>query len=328
MRRFALCLAACGSAPAPAPVTAPTAVAPPVQVEPAHDEQARHDELAAAHRKLEEEQQDALAQTCDEKPPHDKHARCLPSCYPTETADARAGKRLAGAFEIGHLVCEKPGEPGAYLLADELDGAKLVVRPAHGRFPAAHKPGSWQAAIETALVDAERPRLPRGDAIVVSGAWRSVEHPLTKEKLRCVTVSRYARSPRRALDGCGTDGALGCEATGDAAARGLNVVHYRLVEARRLQATGDLAGCAQAALEAVAVARGLPRWRQYVKLNAGTWVSHVGYRTRFDGTLDEDALFAAAAGLGDEARAVHAACGGPADATTTPAQEQSFHTCW
>ena len=98
MRRLMfVALAACGSSSAPAAKTAP-----PVQHEaPAHDdaaarEQARHDELAAAHRKLEEEQQTALAATCP-KDDKDKHDRCMPSCYPTEPTDARAGKKLAGA---------------------------------------------------------------------------------------------------------------------------------------------------------------------------------------------------------------------------------------
>jgi hypothetical protein len=58
------------------------------------------------------------------------------------------------------------------------------------------------------------------------------------------------------------------------------------------------------------------------------WADHPAYRTRFDGTLDEDALFAAAANLGSEAEAVHTACGGPPGAPTTAQQEQSFHTCW
>ena len=88
------------------------------------------------------------------------------------------------------------------------------------------------------------------------------------------------------------------------------------------------AECQQAALEAIAVARGLPRWRQYAKLNVEHWTDHAAYRTRFDGTLDEDTLFAQAATLGAEAETVYTACGGAADAPTTPVQEQSFHTCW
>jgi hypothetical protein len=131
----------------------------------------------------------------------------------------------------------------------------------------------------------------------------------------------------RPLDGCGGVAGLACEAVGDPAARGINVVHYRVVEARGLHAAGKLDECQRAALEAIAVSRGMPRWRQYAKLNARGWISHAGYRTRFDGVLDEDALFAEVTRLGGEAQQIFAACGGTSP-TTTAAQEQSFHGCW
>jgi hypothetical protein len=320
-------LVACGSASPPPQAPAPAAaIAPPP---PVVDEQAKHDEIVAAHRAIEEEQQSALAATCDEPKGHEPHARCLPSCYPTEGADVRAGKKVLGAVEVAHLACEPAGGTGAgpFAIIDEIGGIKLGVRPARSGFPRAHRKGSWQASVEAALVDAQRPKLVRGDAIIVSGAWRDIAHPLTKERLRCVTFSHYTRL-HHALDECGSDGTLACEATGNAAARGINVVHYRLDEARALQAAGKTTECQKAALEAVAVARGLPRWRQYIKLNVAKWTEHPGYRTRFDGVLDEDALFAEAARQGTEAQEVYVACGGPASATTTVAQEQSFHACW
>jgi hypothetical protein len=105
------------------------------------------------------------------------------------------------------------------------------------------------------------------------------------------------------------------------------VVHYRLAEAKRLQAVGKTEQCQQAALEAVAVARGLPRWRQYKKLNVDEWNDKLLYKTRFDGVIDEDALFAIVTTLGSEAEAIYTACGGAAPATTVD-QEQSFHMCW
>jgi len=319
-------IAACGpsSPPArpPAPIPTPRVDAPPAEP----DEQARHDELAAAHRKLEEEQQQAYAATCDEPEPRVARPRCLPSCYPTEPADARAGKKLAGAVELRHVVCEQPG--GTFAIMDELGGAQVAPRRVRGRFQAGHKKGTWQGELEAAVAPSLRPKLARGDVLRVAGRWRGLAHPLTRERLRCVTVAHVTKVMRRALDGCGADGTLACEATGNAAARGINVVHYRLAEARRLQEAGKSDDCQQAALEAVAVARGLPRWRQYMKLNVAAWVDYPGYRTRFDGTLDEDALFATAASLGNDAAAVYAACGGPAEAPTTVAQEQSFHTCW
>src|SRR5262249_7172764 len=136
---------------------------------------------------------------------------CLPSCYSTEPADPRAGKKATAANEIQHLVCEKAA--GQYVIADEIEPAKLALKPVRGRFPSPHKKGAWQAAVESALIDEQRPKLPKGDAIVVSGAWRELVNPLTKERQRCVTVSYYTHS-RHALDGCGGQGSLACEATG------------------------------------------------------------------------------------------------------------------
>jgi hypothetical protein len=325
-------VAACGSKPSPPPTTPIERTTPAgpsaeeLQARHDQDEQAKREQIVAAHRKIEEEQQDALAVTCSEPEPPDKHARCLPSCYPTETADPRATKKLSGAVEVEHLVCQKPGDETAFLLADEIEAGKLTVHPVRGRFPTPHKKGTWQADVEGWLAATQHPKA-RGDVFVLSGAWRDVTHPLTKEHLHCATASHYARALHK-LGGCGVGGDLACEASGNAAARGINVVHYRLTEARELQAAGKPTDCQQAALEAVAVARGLPRWRQYAKLNVQHWADHLLYRTRFDGTLDEDALFAAAASLGSDAEALHVACGGAPGAPTTAQQEQSFHACW
>ena len=303
-------LVACSTSPPPvAPASKP---APP----PVVDEHARRDQIVAKHRVLEEEQQDAFAASCGD--PIGAHPRCQPSCYAKAVPDPRAGKRLGGAVEITHVAC---GGPGAYAIVDDADRATLVLRAAR-TIPPAHKKGTWQADVESALA------LPPLGTLRVTGSWRDVVEPTTKEHLRCVTVSQFVRALHHPLDDCGGDGAIACEATGNAAVHGLDVVHYRLAEARALQAAGKTPECQQAALEAIAVAHGLPRWRQYVTLNVAKWVPHAGYRTRFDGILDEDALFARAASLGGEAEVVHAACGGAAGVKTTAAQEQSFHTCW
>jgi hypothetical protein len=81
-------------------------------------------------------------------------------------------------------------------------------------------------------------------------------------------------------------------------------------------ADGKTTQCQQAAIEAIAVARGLPRWRQYVALNVNQWKAYPRYRTRFDGILDEDTLFATTTALGAVAQEVHAQCGGAANPQT------------
>jgi hypothetical protein len=342
--------AACGSSqPATTTSASSASTLDPAAREQADREQRERAErehkaqLTAEHRKLESEQQDALAATCDLVKRADQPGRCLPSCYTFEPADPRAGTKLTGPVAIDHLVCQRPGADDAYLIADELD-AKLAARAVRGRFPKPHTQGSWQEAVATTLMTALAPPPPaptkkgRGksaaarpaanaDVVIVTGTWRAMAHPATKEKLRCVTVARYTKALRKPLDACAGDGSLGCEAIGDAAAHGINVVRYRLSEARRLQAAGKREDCQQAALEAVAVARGMPRWRQYAKLNVDQWADRIAYKTRFDGLLDEDTLFATVTTLGQEAESVFTSCGGAPGAPTTVAQEQSFHTC-
>ena len=152
--------------------------------------------------------------------------------------------------------------------------------------------------------------------------------PLTNEPVRCVVgvaVRDAAQAARRvrqaAATSCARRPATRRPTASTSCASGSP-------EARQLQAAGNNDGCQQAALEAIAVARGMPRWRQYAKLNVGEWPKNARYRTRFDGILDEDTLFADAQSLGAEAEAVFATCGGAAGAPTTAEQEQSFHTCW
>lgn len=281
----------------------------------------RRAKLSAVHRELEAAQAEALAATCAPKAP--VAPRCEPSCYRAEAADPRAGKRHPRA-EVMHFVCEG-GESGRFTLVDEIGGAKVGVKPAR-KVPRPHKKGGWEVEVEAAVTQALGPEVARGDVVRVTGTWQPVTHPLTKAALRCTSVSHFT-ALAKPLDECGGRGKVTCEAVGNAAAHGINVVHYRLAEARRLEAAGDLPGCQRAALEAIAVAHGLPRWRQYMTLNVATWTAYARYRTRFDGILDEETLFTTAAALGNDARAVYGQCGG-ATVKTTVAQEQSFHTCW
>lgn len=318
----------CGSS-RPAPL--PTPAADPAVT--ARAEQARKAELAAAHRELEDAQATAFAATCARPAGEPRVPRCLPSCYVGEAPDPRAGKKVGRSAEIPHVVCTRSAQSnaGPFVIIDELGGATLAAKPLRGRMPRASKKGSWQHGVEAEVMTQLRPDLAPGDVVRVTGTWKTRTHPLTREALRCVPVSHYVKTSRRpldrTLDACGSQGTTACEATGDAATHGINVVRYRLAEARRLQTAGDTAGCQQAALEAVAVSRGMPRWRQYASLNTDQWKAWPRYRTRFDGTLDEDSLFALAIALGSDAQDVYASCGGTSP-TTNVADEQSFHTCW
>jgi hypothetical protein len=316
-------LVACGGSPAPKPVEEP----PPKKTGPSAQElraaeQKQHDEIVAKHREHEAEAQDAFAAKCDD--PKSAKPRCEPSCYQNEPKDPREGKKLNGAAEIQHLVCENKLDTdfGPPMISDELE-PKLKVTPFARRFPSPHKKG-WQADVEASFKD----KLAKGDVLVITGNWRDVTNPLTHEALRCAAATQYTRVLKGKLDACGGSGKLACEAGGNAVAHAIDVVHFRVAEARALAAAKDEDKCRQAALEAIAVARGLPRWRQYKKLNVHEWTDGLTYKTRFDGILDEDSLFAATTELGTEAESVYASCGGEVNVKTKPEQEQSFHGCF
>jgi hypothetical protein len=326
----AVFVVACGSKAAPPPVTSSTtnAITGPSAADQerereAREEQKKREEITASHRVAELEQQNAMAATCSEPKPWTKHERCLPSCYPTEEAAANADTKLSGPTEMEHIVCRRDGQV-PFAVVDALD-AKLAIKQVRGRFPKPHRKGSAEATLATWFVDSVK--LAKHDVVVVKGAWRNHKHPLTRESLSCVRVAHYAKALRGKVGECGAGPGITCEAAGNGAARAINVVHFRLAEAKRLQAASKAEQCQQAALEAVAVARGLPRWRQYKKLNVDEWNDKLLYKTRFDGLLDEDTLFATVTALGAEAETLYAACGG-ATPTTNVDQEQSFHMCW
>ncbi|MBL9014786.1 MAG: hypothetical protein JNL83_11450 [Myxococcales bacterium] len=297
---LALALAACASSappPATGPGDSPEAAKGPTEAERIAAQAARKGELSAAHRELEDEQSTALAQTCDRPaPPRDKP------------------KPLRGMFAIAHLVCGASDE-GPFEIHDEL-GAP-APRAFRGRVPKAARTGSWQAAVEVAAATALGPEVARGETVRVSGGWK------TLSGRRCVTVIHHARLTA-ALDVCGSRGQIACEANGNAVAHGLELVRAGLDQAKKLSG----AACQEATLAAIATSRGMPRWRQYMQLNTTKWKGTPRYRTKRDGILDEDALFARAAQLGAEALALHADCGGAANPKTTAVQEQAFHTCF
>lgn len=288
----------------------------------AQREHEHHEELAAAHRKLEDAQQEALSASCPDPKPASAHERCLPSCYTTEAADARSTPKTKGALEIQHVVCESPDDAPP-ILADEL-GKNLAAKKQRGRAKP-HKKRTWQAELEAKLRDSKQ--FAKASTLVVTGTWRAMKNPATHESMRCVAVSQFISAPK-GLDACGSVGDAACESAGNGAARAINVVHYRAAEARALLAAGKSDACQQAALEAVAVSRGFARWRQYMKLNEGTWDKRDRYRTRFDGVVDEDTLAAKIQTMGTDAESTYGQCGGASGAQTTTEQEQSFHTCW
>lgn len=287
-------------------------------------------EITAKHHKLELAQQDAMGATCDD-PAKWAPQHCTPSCYPPEPKDPRAGMKLAGTVELHHHVCQRGGTDAPWLVIEELDAKTLVAKQHKGRLPKPHKKGTWQADVAKALAATRIGKAPRGEVfLVTSKEARTVSHPVSKESLRCVTVAQYTTVPRGELDDCGVAEAgtpVTCEAAGSAAARGVNLARFRIAEAARLRDAGKDEDCRTAALDALATARGLPRWRQYAKLNTGVWKEGMAYKTRFDGIVDEDALFNLAPVLELEAKLLLAACNMVGTPPTKPEHEHAFHSC-
>jgi hypothetical protein len=325
----ALIASGCGSSGPATPATPPKATAPSdAERRAERDEQLRKErlerqEIVDKHRQLESAQQDALGATCTDTEAWAKQ-HCTPSCYPMEPKDPRTGGKVAGRVAVEHRVCRREDEQ--VLVVDELEPT-LRTRKQKGRAPRAPKKGTWQAELVTWFSDHHLPKPGKRDAFAIVGSWRPVEHPLTHERLECVTLVHYTTLAKGKLDDCGARGKTTCEAAGNAAARAINLAHFRLAEARQLDAKGNFTGCSAAALDAVATARGMPRWRQYAKLNVGQWTDGLAYRTRFDGTLDEDQLFAAVATIGTEAEQLYVECSRKSPAVTTPMQEHAFHSC-
>lgn len=120
---------------------------------------------------------------------------------------------------------------------------------------------------------------------------------------------------------CGMPNLL-CEALGSKVARGINIVHYRIEEAKTAQAAGKKPVCQDAARAAAATASGVSKFRDQQKA-AHNWNTRYPYKTRYDGTLDEQALFARLAEYKKAAEGLFKSCGG-SKLAFTPDEEMAF----
>jgi len=112
-----------------------------------------------------------------------------------------------------------------------------------------------------------------------------------------------------------------CEPGGSNVVVGVNLIHFR-IEAATAAQPSDKARCQREARAAVAIARGVVRFRDEAKAGK-TWATGLTYRTRYDGDLDEPKLFELATSNGTAAEKLFKACGGT-DLAITRDEEMQF----
>jgi hypothetical protein len=180
------------------------------------------------------------------------------------------------------------------------------------KFPAA-KPGKW-AKLSLWARKQMGSDLERGDVafIPASSEWEAAT--CGDEKCRCVSVSWYRKKVEFETNACGSyDRNSACERAGGLTpsntTRAINMIHFRLDKAKKASEEGDTDACSSAAASAVAMSRGLPKFKKQ-EVKYGRWENGVSYITRYDGNLKEAELFAKVAKFGVEAQALLKKCGG------------------
>jgi hypothetical protein len=238
-----------------------------------------------------------------------KDARCKPSCYEPEAESPDSGKEVKACAHWTKGFCETATLSG-WSEPELNQGASFVGIVSDCKFPKANA-GKWAKLSKQAAAVLE-PK--KGDVafIPASSTWDDADSS-DGSKLRCLDLHWYEKESSVTMTKCGhPDQAVVCEVSGSKSVRAINMIHYRLDEAKKLKDT-DKDGCQAAALQAIAFSRGLPKFKK----NLGDdWAGGLTYRTRYDGTLKEKALFAQVKKLGDDATKVYKACGGGTPKTT------------
>ncbi|HUI49100.1 MAG TPA: hypothetical protein VL119_10410 [Acidimicrobiia bacterium] len=134
-------------------------------------------------------------------------------------------------------------------------------------------------------------------------------HDPTIVKREVCTPTCYPALAPDPVGHCHSTQAVACEEGGSTSAYAINMIHFRIDEARTAEHDGHAGVCARAALVAMALATGLPTFRE-VRRKEGKWVEHVVYKTRWDDELSEADLFAKAERSRSMARELYRSCGG------------------
>lgn len=239
-----------------------------------------------------------------------------PSRYEPEPISADVNKKTKACAHWTKGICQTYTGSG-WTEAEMNQGASFVGIVSSCKFPAAN-PGKWASLSKQAVKWLEPAK---GDVafIPASEQWEKAESS-DGSVLRCVDLHWYERESEVTMSKCGhPDEAVVCEASGSKSAKAINLAHFRVDEATKLKSS-DKEGCKEAALQAVAFSRGLPKFKASLGSN---WGGGLTYKTRYDGVLSEKAMFAKMKQLGDQATALYKSCGGGAP-KTTDADEMAF----
>ena len=185
------------------------------------------------------------------------------------------------------------------------------------------KGGQW-AKLQKFAQEWLKDDLKPGDVVLIpaNSRWGTYEDS-SGGAGRSVDIYWYSKTRHLDLNQCGeADENVVCEASGSKSSKAINMAHYRLDEAKKAQTEKKDGVCQAAARQAVAISRGLPKFRKRA-VESDNWAEGRTYKTRYDAVLDEKALFKKLAAIAKEAEKAFKACGGK-ELDTTEAEEYVF----
>lgn len=229
--------------------------------------------------------------------------QCKPSCYERVKFDGPAKKVKVCAYLPIHFTQEKRGKRWGKL---ERSSAMSPIAVPGCKFPTS-VPAKWKAVVAEAKKQLD---LAKGDVATVApdfGDWRYEKDDFDRVTARDVIIDHYSRGMED-FDGCRAgDPFATCEGENNEVTS-FNTAVYRVNEAKKLKRDGNDKDCRAATWDAVRQVKDARHERDY-HIKDGSWKSQT-YATRYDGLLNEKALFAKLDAIDSEAKDLWSQCGG------------------
>jgi hypothetical protein len=153
---------------------------------------------------------------------------------------------------------------------------------------------------------------PGDKVVVVADDWDIERHKISGAVIgRVIGFRHYSKSFSVKMNNClSPDDKVVCEASGSKTVKALNIIHYRLEQARKLKQAGDKRLCSIAAWGAAKTSRWIKKFKEEQQKD-DHWAQGLTYKTRWDGSLTEEQAFALVDKSDRDAEALFTACGGP-----------------